>query len=393
MDRKYFVEYENNEQEQYEKYASISERIPKLMGPVSNLTFSDSSIWSQIAFSGTVVFPLSPMDETLFKKMYNISVNEIPDLVKFVKETKKVQFVLTDAPTLFSGYDYLDPIFEELAPPVYALSRNHQNDALQDSYDRASEDLDLLLDIVLRNIPDNSMKQHVHQDYIRNYAYLDYFGFTDANELFIEMLLDNPNLATNYIELSYNLLAHPIIDPFKANPVIPLEMISKIGSFNNPSLKEQKNVIIPEVGSFLLRKTTHYPDSLSACKCVISNYNKNDLYSVYSALNEAIIDKNSTAIIENTTELEEIMDNVWNDTDIIRQNKMVYKLGIDVICGMVGVGIAGLGGGLVGVLCGAAGTTNSLVLDNFAELIAKKVATPYMVTIYDFQNKIPLNHN
>jgi len=390
MDEKFLSEYEDYEIEQFEKFASINERFPKLATPVFNITCMGPSIWSQIAFSGTMIFPLWPVENRTFEQMYNISTKEIPDLVKFTKETNKIQFVLLDSPKSYSGFDYLDPILEELSPPLYALDKKYQNTAIRKNIDKAKEDLDSILCRVLRNRYDEATKQQFHQDYIRQYAYMDYFGFSNVNEVFIKKLYDDDlPLATAYLDLSYNLLVHPIIDPFKGNPVVSTEMFQKIKKLD---ITLPEKLSFPEVGSFLFKKLTFYPDSLNACKNVISSYKKNDLYSVYSALNEAVINQNSTAILKNKNELEEIMENVWHDTEMIRTNKKMYKLGVDVACGMVGFTIGGLGG-LIGAFGAAAvSTTTSQVLDNFAELIAKKVAIPSIVTIYDFQKKYSIKN-
>ncbi|PKL69953.1 MAG: hypothetical protein CVV30_00840 [Methanomicrobiales archaeon HGW-Methanomicrobiales-1] len=332
------------------------------------------------------------MNQATFENAYNISINDIAEFVKFVKDTNKVQFVLSEPPISYAGLDYLDPILEELAPPVYAMNKNYQNTAMQQSFDQSEKDLDSILKIVLRKIPDPSIKSHFRKDYIRQYAFLKHFGFTELSEQFFDTILIDPEFATKNLEFAYSMLVHPLIDPFKANPVVPLEMIQNTRTLNVSTKIDPKNVFIPEVGNFLLKKTTQYPDSLHACKCVIADYKKNDLYSVYSALNEAVIDKNSTKIIENKNELEEIMDNVWHDT-AIQGNKAKCKLGVDVICGIVGFSIGSLGG-LIGSIGGATAgfaasrATQSPVLDKYVESIAKKIAKPYMVKIYDFQKII-----
>jgi len=119
MDSDFLEEYQRQEFEAFERNRNVSERLDNLKPPIFHITGPCSSIWSQIAFSGTVIFPLHPLPQYTFETGWHISIKEFPDLIQFVKETKKIQFVLTAPPTSYKEFDYLEPILKELKPPLY----------------------------------------------------------------------------------------------------------------------------------------------------------------------------------------------------------------------------------------------------------------------------------
>jgi len=102
LDSAYLEEYENREVDALKLNIPISERIEKLQTPIFNLVEDSHSFWSQIAFSGTTIFPLHPIPSIQFEQAWNISVDEIPNLIKFVRDTGKIQFVLTAHPNFYA---------------------------------------------------------------------------------------------------------------------------------------------------------------------------------------------------------------------------------------------------------------------------------------------------
>ena len=147
------------------------------------------------------------------------------------------------------------------------------------------------------------------------------------------------------------------------------------------------------IGSYLMTKCTHYPESLDACKILIDRYEENDLYNVYAALNDAIVDRTDASIIRGKDEMEEILDNIWNDTTI-KNFTTAFSWGMDITCGIIGYclgSITGIGGqvgflGSLGLKVIDSGT--SKFIDEYSELISKKIASPYMATVYDFKKEI-----
>jgi hypothetical protein len=121
MDPNFLEEYEKKEFEIIKRTLNTSNRLGKLQSPIFNAEM-DSTIWSQIALSGTTICPLDPVSQSHFEKMWNISSNNIPDFIQFIKDTKKVQLVLRAPPTHYEKCDYLEPIFQELSPPFFSVN-------------------------------------------------------------------------------------------------------------------------------------------------------------------------------------------------------------------------------------------------------------------------------
>src|SRR5208337_1253580 len=170
-----------------------------------------------------------------------------------------------------------------------------------------------------------------------------------------------------------NLLCHPIIDPLKANPSFSSYTIDNAKSLGLNAHFSTKRSAFPEVGSYLMKKCTHYPESLNACKMLIDRYEENDLYSTFSALNDGVVDRNDTCINQKKNDLQMILDNLWNDSTI-RQNATGYYYGINIACGMIGYCLLGTPGFLGTLGLSAVDSTNSMYLDQFSELISIKLA-------------------
>jgi hypothetical protein len=383
MDSNFLEEYERCEFEAFTRYGNVSKRIGDLASPIFHITGPCSSIWSQIAFSGTVIFPLHPLPQSVFEKGWKISIDEFPSLIQFVKETKKIQFVLTAPPTQYEEFDYLEPILRELTPPLYTQIGGDDK-RLQTINLQCTDEINSLIPLSpeWKVLSLSVGGQHVIQDYIKSYAFFRYMGFNDIADTFIDNFLANPKFSTEYLTIAYDLLADPLVDPFKANPSYCIE---KIRNAIEMGITIPKNPSFPEIGSFLIKKCTHYPDSLEACKILIDRYEENDLYRVYNALNRAIVDRNDTSIIERKDAIDEILDNVWTDTTV-KENATTIRYGIDITCGTVGYCLGGTSLGLLASV-GLHVVDSGNYIDQFSELISRRIASPYMATIYDFKKE------
>jgi len=393
MDLEFLKEYEADEFQKHTQSKALLNRFKDLKQPLFNLSTPCPSFWSQLPFSGTLVVPLSPQPEKMFEEEYKISVKEIPDLIKFAKETNKIQFVLCGEDiTNFSNCDYLEPLFEELHPPLYLTDMSFDNEENRKIFQESLIELTTLFDLSpmfsrIGTLPNGT---YMISEYIVQYSNLRYFGFNDIADTFLENILINPEYASIYLETAYEIMIHPLIDPLKANLSLYADTIQRAQKMGLVSRSNNIKSDFPEIGSFLLKKTTHYPESLTACKDLISRYDENDLYTVYSSLNAAVSECNTTAIIDSKDELEVILQNVWEDIGIIKQNNETYKYGIAITVGVVGYSINPLCGLLGSIGVSALTQTKSSFLDNYAELISKKIAKPYIANIYDFQKKYNL---
>jgi len=386
MDSDFLKEYESREIEALKRGKGIDIRIGHVKSPISYLIPDRPElIWSQVAFSGTVIFPLHPYPENIFGKDELNSSEEISHLIQFVKETKKIQFVLTALPTKYESLEYLEPILEEFLPPSY--TRYEGDKKFHEVYRKCEAEITHLIKFSpewkteLSSIAGKALMT----SNIRSYAVLRHLGFNDIGDIFIDHFLTEPEFCKDYITTAYNLLCHPIIDPLKANPSFSHDTIQKAMNLDLTSYFSSKSSVFPEVGSYLLKKCTHYPESLDACKQLIAVYEQNDLYDVYSALNNAVIDRNESIIFEKKNEMNEILDNVWED-NTIEKSATAIRTGVDITCGTIGYCLGGPTEGLLASL-GLRVIDRGNYIGQFSELISRKLAYPYMSTIYDFKKK------
>jgi len=392
IDLDFLEDYENREVEAIKKNIPFSKRVEVLRSPTTYLVDESSSFWSQVAFSGTVIFPLYPITPEIFEKNWHIPIDTLHDFTRFVRDTKKIQFILTTNPTLYSEFDYLFPILEEFSPPVFSYDLMDiflfDNKNLQKTQSACVEEFNFLISISPEWQSWKSSvtgRSHLRTQLI-SYMWLRYFGFDEFADTFIENFLIDPDFANWYISLVSKLILYPIGNPLKSTLSINLETLHHASQLGISPTEVANTTTLPEIGSYLMKKCTYYPESLEACKNVISQYEQNDLYNVASALNTAIVDKEYSKTIQKSDELGDILDNIWSDSSI-KRNSSLCNYGIDITCGVIGYGLGGMPGLLGSIGIGIADHTKSKYLDQFSELIAKKIATPYMATIFNFKKK------
>jgi len=219
---------------------------------------------------------------------------------------------------------------------------------------------------------------------------LRYFGFDKiADSLSDNMLGEDHEFSSEYLHAANNFILLPLMKPMGINVSYSLDQIQRAKTWKIPILPDQKNISFPEVGSYLMDKCTYYPESLDACKDLVARYNDEDLYKVFSALNSAVIERQDVYTLNKAKEMGQILDNIWSDKKI-RQDKKMYSWGISIACGTIGYSLGGLVPGFLATL-GMKGLEKSNYIETFSELIAKKVASPSLATVYDFQKKYRLD--
>ncbi len=259
MDAVFLEEYEYREIEALKKNISSSERL-NLKAPIFNFV-QEGSLWSQVALSGTVIFPLHPIPSNQFESSWNVSVNELHDLIKFVKNTKKIQFVLTDYPTHYKDFNYLEPILREFSPPLYASNVNAFDKKLMNLASICQDEFEHLIavsPIWQQQLSTVSGRHNVRTD-LKAYTLLRYYGFNEIADTFIDSFLMDPNFAHVYLAIVENVILYPIGDPFKANLALSVDILQKANEMGIHSKLLPQRPTFPEVGSYLMKKCTHYP--------------------------------------------------------------------------------------------------------------------------------------
>ncbi|WP_440950623.1 hypothetical protein [Methanosphaerula subterraneus] len=265
MDIGFLEEYEIQEKERISKSNSILERCDPLQKPISYVqAFPNHSIWGQIPFAGTSIFIIKPMSETMFLDVYDLKRQDIPELIKFAQETKKIQFVLEAMPTKYQSFDYLQPILEEFHPPVRGI-KSEFNGPAEEMYKQIEKEIKPLL----RFSPEwNTLKfvqggEFLIHTFISEFALMRYFGFDEIADIVLENILIKPYFALDYLGVASTIFLEPLTEPFNAVCPLDMEMLRKAinyGFLNSRSISEIQH---QEIGSFLLRSSQNYYLQLS----------------------------------------------------------------------------------------------------------------------------------
>jgi hypothetical protein len=103
-----------------------------------------------------------------------------------------------------------------------------------------------------------------------------------------------------------------------------------------------------EIGRYIMNKITPNSDTFYGCVGVIEYYKQNNLYLLLESFEKAIKERNRDKIIHDIDELNEMMDNIWRDSQKIGGKKQIVSYGISITLGVAGffatTGLLGFGG-------------------------------------------------
>lgn len=413
MNKEYLTKYEEQEKEQIDRFISQriksgsfldentyppKERFLNIQEPIANTTFEsqrNGRFWAQVPFCGSLMFSIQPMPKSDFEKYY-LNVKDIPDLIDFVKDTGRIQIVLSSNPTHYIGLDYLDPIFKELKPPCPArapLSLFLTKKEIKHTY-AAYDSLAaprFYKFCALEAKGGNGLyylryrKLVAHTRY--TYSFVKKFEPLIAEEIENKMV-DNPLEALFLLNTVEKLMVMPRSYMIGGQINLTMEDINPREMFQHEI--ELKDLKFPyEIGTFLMKKLTYAPNNLRACNDMIDHYEKYDLEKVQKSLNDAVIAKEPKLIIEKANELSTILDNVWNDKKIQNLTKAV-KLYMNISIAVGGFLIAGRTGLLAALGVEIMKEIADSQVGSISEKIVKKIARPYYSSIYDFKEKYNL---
>ncbi len=411
MDREYLEDYEQKERSEYEnlekriregrfdfekdKYPP-DERFVNLQRPVALVSLEAAnvrSLWTQVPFCGSVALSLMSLPQSLFERWY-FKISDIPKIIDFIKETGRLQIVLSDPPTKYEGLDHFDLFFKELNPPVhyvaphsifgnkkeiqevtdvfFTLGNVRFIDFLRErSHEISSRSLSLAIELALNT-----------------YTVLKLGHYTVVEDI-ENLMLDDPRKALALFHICQDFIVYPIVELRSDLKNFTLEGIRRAKVL--PLVYQPQEIRFPcEIGKFLLKKLTYAPQGLRACNKLIDEYDAYDLRKVVESLNEAIITNHPDIINKGAEALSEILDNVWNDPTIPRRVKGL-KIGIPLSMAAIGNVAAGPIGAAGGFLAGLGFNVAHKFIDvettGLSEKLAKLRTKSYQANIYDFKKK------
>lgn len=376
-----------------------NDRFSKLKEPIAD---PYANIWGIVPFYGSTVAKLIPKDnrktfDIIHEYAMGFNSSKIDEMIDFQKETGRIQFVLTRPPTEYKNLEFLEHVFSELKPPMLSY----------DSVPVIGEELTNRYNIEFETIANLGFSEYLQyvttslgnsnpnfadaklSNYATRYGILKASGYEElADEIGTLMILD-PEKAHEYICLFGMLIADPKTSQFKSIKNFDNRFMSEYVASRTEFGIHFDDEFPYEIGKYLLEKMTLYPETMNGCIKIIQEYDDQELYKVFGALNDGVRKNNHDVLESKRADMSEILDNVWNDTKRIKQKADGIKFGVSLSLGLIG----GLAEGILGtgVMAGlgyaASNTVWGMKDESISEKVAKKVSPNHLVSIYDFQEK------
>jgi hypothetical protein len=392
-------------------------KIGRLERPLGRAA-SFLSLWPQIPFFGTIIVPLTPFAEPYFKQFHGFDPSEVGRLVDFAKDTNRITFVLNDDPKEFEGLDFLDPVFNEIKPVAeIGLPVSVIEDRKKD-YDRYCKEFDTLSGISFYRYlstvaafslngqlgPASEGKLSMAKHLMHVYAELGVLGFDEILMAIRDQLVEAPIVAHSMLNLTEELLIGSATDPSGATRNLSREYLEKFQILaNHPSLQGDNTAkalfghakemqCSCDIGKFLMRKLTYYPDSFEACQLVCGLYDHRDLRKVLTSLEKAIKEGDYATFQSSANEFSKALDEVWADTSQVKNRANEIGLALTIGLGLVGTIASGPVGPVAGGLMAMLGynVADRIVgwkTDSLSEKLARLITPNYLVNIYDFKGE------
>jgi hypothetical protein len=424
MDKEFLMDYEAKEKEEIKKFAQkfregkigAKDVYPqkyrlKLNEPYTKSIAGDG-IWAQVPLYGTTIVSLQPTQKSLFKKIHGFDIEDIDRLIDFVKDKRRIQFVLDDYPNQYIKMDYLEPIFKELMPPkLIHLPLQCIIDSEQIMSNR--NEIGTLLDNPQST---NFIKQYTDKKYIKSTVTYDEVKKSIIDDLIRLKLLGCEDLVESFIgwlatvDISeYIILLQAIHDIF----LFPYDPLKGIKSFSKkeidklhgefPKLKNNTNIKIEmpyEIGQFLNNNLKLIiPKNLDGAIELSDGYDIYDLRKVMNTLNKFAEKETLHEIPGKSKEVARIFENVWEDAHKLKYKINLYRNGISfgfgVVCGAAGAFISLPVGGAGGFLSGLGFNVADKYLErktywSISEKFAKWRSQYHITHVYDFRKKYKL---
>ena len=131
---------------------------------------------------------------------------------------------------------------------------------------------------------------------------------------------------------------------------------------------------------------------------MIEHYKQNDLYKLLDSLQKAVYSGSKERLFTNIHDLDEILDNIWQDARKIKNLKEGISYGKAIVLGIGGPVLGYSLGDYPGLLASMGfsvasnliGLKESYLNDKIIKLIKKDYMYNYMYNIYDFQKRFDI---
>jgi len=387
-------------------YEYLLSRFHRPRQPIASKALN-TTLWAQLPIFGSLVVPVFPVKETDFLEIHGFEIRDIVRLVDFCKDTGRVQFALGAKPTSYVGYDYLDPILEELKPPFVYLSPveryadQSQLQAWANEFETAGS---IAFWPFLRDVLGDQGFDSVYSGFryksLRNaYIYLNALGYKLVAQRVLDTIVTDPEDAHRVLYFYKQFLINPLTDPMKAIPCFSLEYLRLMREVDSKLAVNTEKALLPcEIGAFLMKQITLVPESFEACRDVIVRFQQQDILGIVQALRKAVAESDFDAVRAKASDLNRILEDVWNESRRYERRIKGVSYGVDLIMGAAGFGLGQIAGGIPGGLVGLLAFLGFKILDDSKEKlserlsseIAAKISPAYTPVIFDFKKKYNL---
>ena len=334
--------------------------------------------------------------------MHQFDVSEIAGLVDLSKDTGMVQFTLAARPTQFAGLDYLDPVLNELRPPVVrAIPLSAVLDGA--SLKRSNIEFDTmaafsLWPLIKANLANAGLdREYALQNYdvIRSaYSMLKLLGYEKVLAQVDECVLSDAPRAHRILYLYNQFVQGPMFDPLKGVYCFSREYLKGMKRLSGSGPDSVTDQFPCEIGASLMKSVTLAPESLEACRDVADLYRQEDVTRLVSELGSAVSDSKLDAIKSTSAELTEALQNVWDEARNRRTKikGVSYGLGFGMAAGGFAAGqVLSASPESAGLLSGLGFHLLDKAVESAAEGIsasaARAVSKSYTMSVYNFQKK------
>ena len=380
------------------RYPSIKKwdnlKTPIIHSDPQLYAYDKEKIWTQIPLAGTLIISLMNVSEEFCLYNNGFSSEEIPQLIEMAR-TGKIKFALGTNPTNYEGLDYLETIIEEFEPPVLygideALVIGEQESKKLDEEFRKLAEVNYAR-YIKNQVQTSGQSQYLWENLMTGrmgvFNKLKILGMEEPVKKISELMISNPESAEALIT-HYMLLTNPVLDPLTS---YYNHGLSKLNHHGLISLSKQENVKLPEIGKKISQKLVRNADTFEGCMAMIEQYEENDLYTLMTSIDESVKKEKGNELINNQTELDEILDNVWKETERIKNQKNSIEFGIEATIGIIGtittLPFGAFGGLLAGLGYKVIDQYLSIGSSSLSEKIIHKIRPNALVNIYDFRKK------
>ena len=287
VDHAYLRNYEEEELEQKSRFETAflrgetnsypAYRFRNIKLPVAHRAV-DSVLWPQIPMFGSVIVPIFPTTKESFADVHKFDTHELDRLIDIWKESGRVQFSLAAGPTRYEGLDFLERLLTEVKPvigfglPLARLGDGESTKKIEAEFDAASSIA--FWPYVREFLGDQGLDPTYVEDRYNMlraaFVNLRLLGFTRLTDSIMDTIGVDP--ADAYVKLLFNkkFLLNQLTDPIGGTCCFSLDELRIMKGVDVERVVRPEIGQLPnEIGAFLLKELTPYPERLTAGKNLI----------------------------------------------------------------------------------------------------------------------------